>query len=100
METTKRQYHRRSDDERIAELEQRIAELKTKQAVREKKDDPVLREIPKLQRHLRKFMQLALDNNRPDISNSTWAFVTGLDRILRTETSSHPLRETPPIEDL
>jgi len=100
MHSTKRKYHRRSDEERIADLEQRITELKAKQALRDKKEDPVLREIPKVQKHLRKFAQLAMDNNRPDISNSTWAFSTGLDRILRSEISAQQTRPTPPIIDI
>ena len=99
MPQTKRKYHRRSDEERIADLEKRIAELKAKQALRDKKDNPVLREIPKLQRHLRKFAQLAMDHSRPDISNSTWAFTTALERILSSETTPSS-RPTPPIEDL
>ena len=99
MQTTKRKYHRRSDEERIADLEKRIAELKAKQALRDKKEDPVLREIPKLQRQLRKFAQLAMDHQRPDISNSIWAFSTALDRILRSEMTNAP-RPTPPIEDI
>jgi len=82
---TRRKYHRRSPDERIAELERRISELKLKQQVREKKDDPVLREIPKVQRRLRKFAQLAMNNQRPDIANSITAFTAGLERILHAE---------------
>lgn len=90
MESTKgagrRKYKRRSDEERIQDLEARIAELKTQHAARSKKQDPVLREIPKVQRRLRKFAQLAADNNRPDIANSITAFNAGLERILRSET--------------
>jgi molecular chaperone GrpE (heat shock protein) len=81
----RRNYNRRSADERVAALEQRIAELKARQAAREKRDDPVVREIPKIQRRLRKFAQLAMDNQRPDIANSALAFMASMDRILRTE---------------
>lgn len=103
MPPTKRKYHRRSDEERIADLEKRIAELKAKQALRSKKEDPVLREIPKLQKHLRRFAQLAMDHQRPDISNSTWAFSTALERIHTSELAAKPAPSplpTPPIEDL
>ena len=44
--TRRRSYRRRTDDERIADLEQRILELKTKKAVQKKRVDPVLKEIP------------------------------------------------------
>jgi molecular chaperone GrpE (heat shock protein) len=81
----RRNTNRRSADERVAALEQRIAELKARQAAREKRDDPVVREIPKIQRRLRKFAQLAMDNQRPDIANSALAFMASMDRILRTE---------------
>lgn len=97
METTvnsnssrRRRYSRRSDDERIQELEQRIEELKAKQAAREKRDDPVVREIPKVQKRLRRFAQLAMDHNRPDIANTTTAFAAALERILRSELVRSP----------
>jgi hypothetical protein len=93
-----RKYKRRSDQERIAELERRIAEVKAKQVAKEKKDDPVLREIPKLQRQLRKFAQLSADHNRPDISNSILAFTAGLERILRSESVHHG-SATPQLPD-
>jgi len=93
-----RKYNRRSDEERIAELERRIADVKARQAAREKKDDPVLREIPKLQRQLRKFAQLALNHDRPDISNSIQAFNAGLERILRSE-SAHKGSDLPRSPD-
>lgn len=90
-----RKYNRRSDEERIAELERRIADVKARQAAREKKDDPVLREIPKLQRRLRKLAQLAMDHDRADISNSIQAFNAGLERILHSE-SAHKGTASPP----
>lgn len=81
----RRKYKRRTEEQRIADLEAKIADLKAKQARKEKKDDPVLREIPKIQRRLRKFAQLAMDEKRPDIANSTTAFAASLERILRSE---------------
>ena len=77
----KRSYRRRSDDERIAELESKIDDLKKKIALRERKDSPVLKEIPKLRRKLHSFAQLAIDNGREDLSNMTMAFVAGLERV-------------------
>lgn len=82
---SRRVYTRRTDEERIADLQSRIEELKARQARQQRKDDPILREIPKVQRRLRKFAQLAMDNNRPDIANSTTAFTAGLERTLRSE---------------
>ena len=90
--TTRRKYNRRSDDQRIAELEERIRGLQAKAILREKKADPVIKEIPKVQRRLVKFAQLARDNDRLDIANSITAFNSGLERILRTETEK-ALRE-------
>lgn len=84
--TTRRSYNRRSDEDRIKELEERIRSLQAKALMREKKTDPVIKEIPKVQRRLMKFAQLASDNGRLDIANSVTAFNSGLERILRTET--------------
>ena len=95
--TGRRQYRRRSDDERIADLERRIDELKTQQAAKKKLEDPVLKEIPKVQRRLRKFAQFAMDHNRPDIANSATAFNSSLDRMLRSELTPAPRRATPPV---
>ena len=39
----------------------------------------------KIQRRLRKFAQLAMDHQRPDIANSITAFNAGLEGILRSE---------------
>ncbi len=93
--TARRQYRRRSDEERIADLERRIDELKTQQAAKKKMEDPVLKEIPKVQRRLRKFAQFAMDHNRPDIANSATAFKSSLDRILRSELT--PARRVTPL---
>jgi phage shock protein A len=81
----RRSYNRRSAQERVADLERKIAELKAKQVAREKKDDPVLREMQKLLQKLKNFVQLALDNNRPDIANSALGFKSMLERIIQAE---------------
>lgn len=94
----KRGYRRRTEQERIEDLEKRIADLKSKKAVRDRRDDPLVREIPKMQKRLRTFAQLAMDLRRPDIANSTTAFSASLERILRSELNQHAPR-TPPIED-
>lgn len=93
----KRNYRRRSEQERIDDLEKRIADLKAKKAVRDRRDDPLVREIPKMQKRLRTFAQLAMNHRRPDIANSTTAFSASLERILRSELNQSV--RTPPIED-
>lgn len=98
-ETGRRRYKRRTDEEKIVELERRIADLKAKQVAKEKKTDPVMKEIPKLQRRLRKFAQMAMDNNRPDIANSVTAFSAGLDRTLHAQASGRTPSAPPAPED-
>lgn len=85
----RRSYHRRSADQRVADLEKKIAELKAKQAAREKKDDPVLRELQKLLKRLKRFVQHAHDHKRPDVANSVMGFKSMLERILVAELGSH-----------
>lgn len=78
---TKRSYRRRSEDERIEALQAEIATLREKMESRKRKDLPVLKEIPKLQRRLHKFVQMSVDHDRHDIANTTLAFLAGLERI-------------------
>jgi molecular chaperone GrpE (heat shock protein) len=88
-----RRYRRRNAEETIAALEQQISDLKSRQVDKERKEDPVLREIPRIQRRLRKFAQLAMDRQRADIANSVTAFVAGLERILSSERAESRRRE-------
>ena len=91
MSTTKqesadrRSYNRRTDQERIAELEARIAEIQAREDAKKRKDDPLLKDVPKLQRRLRKFAQLAAQHERLDIANSVTAWVSSLDRMVRDD---------------
>ena len=90
----KRKYTRRTDEERIAELESRIHEIKERLEAKKRRDSPVLREVPKVQRVLRKFAQLALDHGREDLSNSTTAFDAGLERAADATVEDSPRRRS------
>ncbi len=83
--TTKRTYRRRSEQERIAELEGRINEIKTRLESRKRKDSPLQKEVPKLQKRLREFAARASECGRVDVYNTTVAFLAGLDRILNPD---------------
>jgi len=84
-ETERRTYSRRTDEDRIKELEAKIAEIREREESKKRKDDPVLRETRKLQGKLRKFGKLAAENERLDIANSVTAWVASLDRMVRDE---------------
>ena len=86
--SSKRQYARRSDDERIADLQRKINQLQGRIEKKQRKDLPVLKEVPRVQRRLRKFVQLAMDNGRQDLAHSTMAFIAGLDRALNASESN------------
>ena len=80
---TKRAYNRRTSEQIIADLEAQIALQREKIEAKTKANDPVLKEIPKVRRQLRKFAQLAADGSRTDISNSVTAFITSLERMYK-----------------
>jgi hypothetical protein len=82
--TGKRTYHRRSDEERIAALQARIVHLQNKVESKQRPDQPVVREAPRLAKKLREFAQLAQENGRSDIANSAIAFLAGLDRMVNS----------------
>lgn len=88
----KRSYNRRSDQQRITDLESQIEEIRVreaqKRAARVKPKDPVLKEIPKVLRSVRKFAQFAMDHRRPDLANSATAFASMLERA-RLADSGH-----------
>jgi hypothetical protein len=72
----KRKYHRRSDDELIAQYESKIQHLQKKMEASEREDAVVLKDLPRLRRHLAKFSQLCMDSGRADLSNSILAFLS------------------------
>jgi hypothetical protein len=80
----KRKYTRRTDKELIDELQDKIKRVQERLESRQRKDSAVLKELPKVQRCLKRFAQLATDHGRADLSNSTLAFLAGLERAAQT----------------
>jgi hypothetical protein len=93
---TKRKYTRRTEEERISELEDKIRLIRERMEHKKRKDSAVLKELPKVKRALNKFAQLAADNDRNDLSNSCVAFLAGLDRAARELPAGQ--RQTQPSE--
>ena len=52
--TAKRSYNRRSEDQRIADLQAKIQKIKERMENKQRKDSPLLREVARVQRVLRK----------------------------------------------
>ncbi|MBK7874375.1 MAG: hypothetical protein IPJ77_01225 [Planctomycetes bacterium] len=77
---TKRPYKRRSEEEKIAELEAKIQELKLRAELKQRKDGPVLKELRKVKKSLVRFVQTAYDCERGDLATMTEAFLAGLER--------------------
>lgn len=94
-----RSYNRRSDDQRIAELQTKIEDLRKKLEHRQRPDQAVVREIPKIQKKLRRFAQVSADNGRDDIANSTVAFIAGLDRMIQNMVEPPKRRGRPSDDD-
>ncbi len=80
-QSTKRSYNRRSEEQLIADLEAKMLELRRRVEAKSRQDQALVKELPKLQRRLRDFAQLAADHAREDIANSTLAFMAGLERM-------------------
>lgn len=76
----KRTYNRRSDEELIQDLQDKIKRVEARMQAKDRADAPVLKEVTKVNRTLKKFAQVALDHGREDLSNMTLAFISGLDR--------------------
>ena len=75
----RRSYNRRSDDQIIQELQDRIKHIEKRIEARTRQDSPVLREIPKVKRALARFAQMCMDHRRNDLSNTVLAFMATLE---------------------
>ena len=58
--------------------------MQNKVESKQRPDQTVVREAPRLAKKLREFAQLAQENGRSDIANSTIAFLAGLDRMVHS----------------
>ncbi len=86
--TTKRAYNRRSDEDRIAELQSKIEAINAKLAEKSRPDGPVLKEFPKLQKRLKRFIETCDECGRSDLSNTVIAFLAGLDRAVNLDPTA------------
>jgi hypothetical protein len=85
---TKRSYNRRSEEDQIRELQEKVAELKAQAEAKARKEQPVVREWPKVQKALRAFAQIAMENKREDLAISAQAFMAGIERTLDPEVGA------------
>jgi len=89
----KRSYQRRSEDERIKDLEQKVAQLRLRLENKQRKDQPVLKEFKKVQKVLQRFAGVAHQHARADIGNMIDAFSAGLARQVEL-VPNEPRRRT------
>ena len=85
---TKREYNRRTDEERLSELEIQLEKLKSKVQQEQRSDAPVLKEIKKVKTALNKFSQICADHGRTDMTNSVMAFLHTLNQQAKSSPSS------------
>lgn len=78
----KRQYTRRTDEQMIAELEEKISSIKGRIEIKQRKDSPVVKKWNRVQKTLQAFAQLAMDHDRADVANSVTAFAAGTNRLV------------------
>jgi hypothetical protein len=90
----KRAYNRRSDDAIIEELQMKLQRVQARVEARDRPDAPILKEVTKLNRSLRRFTQVAADYGRDDLVNMVEAFGSGLGRAAEEGKPSRPARTT------
>ncbi|HIG86524.1 MAG TPA: hypothetical protein EYQ25_05740 [Planctomycetes bacterium] len=81
---TKRSYNRRSDEQIISDYETQIEALKARKEAKERGSDPVAKEFFKFKKKVVSFAQTCMDNDRSDISNSAMAFISMLERQVKS----------------
>lgn len=92
--SVKRSYSRRTDEERIADLQAEIAKQKNRIEKRERMERekrevlPSIKAIPKVTKQLHKLAEQAREDDRHDVANSVHLFLVGLQRIYDEELAS------------
>ena len=64
-----------SEDEKIAELNAKIAELERRQELQEIRQSPLKKDFDRFKKHAEKFIQSCIDNGRQDVANSVLGVV-------------------------
>ncbi|MBI5435166.1 MAG: hypothetical protein HZA52_20190 [Planctomycetes bacterium] len=95
----KRAYNRRTDDERIAELQAQIELLRTRAEEKQRPDGPVLKDVPRVATRLKKFADKCNQFGRADLANSVYAFVAGLERAADIDPTTESRRPRRSRED-
>ena len=81
--STKRSYKRRSDEQIISDYESQIESLKARKAAKDRNNDPIIKEFAKFKRKVVAFAQTCMDHQRTDLSNSTIAYISMLERQVK-----------------
>lgn len=71
---------RRSEDELIAELQAKIADIEKRKRLREVKASPLVKDFERFRKHADRFIQACADEDRTDISNSVLALLNTVER--------------------
>jgi hypothetical protein len=88
----KRSYNRRTEEDRIRELQEKVALLKARMEARQREDLGLVRAWPKLKKQLLAFADRALANKREDVAVSAQAFVAGIERTLEPHVETVRLK--------
>lgn len=79
----KRPYTRRNPEDRLRDLEAKLADAKARLEAEKERESPLYRDWQKASKILRKFIQTASDSGRSDIAISAQAFSAGIERSMR-----------------
>jgi hypothetical protein len=90
----KRTYTRRTDEDRIRDLEAKLAQVKAKLEAKETKNSPLQRAFARAQRVLRKFEEVATESGRTDVALSIQAFTAGIERSVNTNPEESTRRKS------
>jgi hypothetical protein len=88
----KRAYNRRTDEAIIEELQMKLERVQARVEARDRPDAPVLKEVTKVNRTLRRFIKLAAEHGREDLCNMVEAFMSGLGRAAEEGQPKKPAR--------
>lgn len=80
---TKRSYTRRTTEQRLQELEAKLADAKARLEAEKERDSPLHKEWARTHKLLRKFIQTAMNEGRSDLAISAEAFTAGIERSIR-----------------